>query len=162
MKTGEVTHAPHHTLSGKTCFFTHSADSERSWTLSALQTLVFHVGALANWTQLCTKYISANCCCNSPPALCSKTDGSNECCLLPSVKDPGGHTFCHTPWILATSDLLAVDLNHHVAADHCQRHLFLELKRKTSFISPLQTKMFSCLSGRTLNLWPYWVSEVTG
>lgn len=43
-------------------------------------------------------------------------------------------TFCHAPWILATSDLLAIHLNYHVTADHCQRHLLLEWKRQTTFI----------------------------
>lgn len=35
-------------------------------------------------------------------------------------------TFCHAPRVLATSDLLAVHLNHHVAADYCQGHFLLE------------------------------------
>lgn len=43
-------------------------------------------------------------------------------------------TFCHAPWILATSDLLAIHLNYHVTADHCQWHLLLEWKRQTTFI----------------------------
>lgn len=37
-----------------------------------------------------------------------------------------GPTFSHAPRILATSDLLAVHLDHDVAANHRQWHLLLE------------------------------------
>lgn len=42
--------------------------------------------------------------------------------LAVDLREP---TFRHAPRILATSDLLAVDLNYHIAADHCQWHLLL-------------------------------------
>lgn len=35
-------------------------------------------------------------------------------------------TFCHAPRILATSDLLPIHLDHHVASDNCQRHFLLK------------------------------------
>jgi hypothetical protein len=37
-------------------------------------------------------------------------------------------TFCHAPWILPTSDLSAIDLDHHVAAHHRQWHFFLDYR----------------------------------
>ncbi len=43
-------------------------------------------------------------------------------------------TFCHSPWVLATSDFLAVHLNDHVAAHHCQRHLLLEYGETNNFL----------------------------
>ena len=44
--------------------------------------------------------------------------------------DRNQSTFCHAPWVLATSDLLAVHLDDHIAAHHCQWHLLLKRKDK--------------------------------
>lgn len=89
-------------------------------TLTALTSSVVHVKAI--WSSLTTSW------------------------MLPPSLDLSGHTFCYAPWILATSDLLAIHLNHHVTADDCQWHLLLKSKRKKSFFS--QTNV--ALSGRTV------------
>lgn len=119
-----------YTLKGKHASLHVVQAANGGWTLSALQTLrsvtvrwpTEHNTALHTFLGTVVATLHWPC--------AAKTDGSNECCRPPLVKDPGGHTFCHTPRILATSDLLAVHLNHHVAADHCQRHLLLELEKK--------------------------------
>lgn len=54
------------------------------------------------------------------------------CPSFPAV-DLSEPTFCHAPRVLATSDLLAVHLDYHVAADYCQWHLLLEWKDKRLF-----------------------------
>lgn len=50
---------------------------------------------------------------------------SEPFCSLPdlALSEP---TFCHAPRVLATSDLLAVHLYNHIAANHSQRHLLLK------------------------------------
>lgn len=69
--------------------------------------------------------------------------------MLPPSLDPSRHTFCHAPRILATSDFLAIHLNHHVTADDCQWHLLLQTKRKTLFFF---SKTNVALSGRTVTV----------
>lgn len=139
------------TLRGKTCFFSHSADSEHGWTLSTLQTLVSHEGSLPRWTQFCTKYNSGNCCCNSPPALCSKTDGSNV--TLPP--------FCQGPWLtyllphpMDTGDLWPSCRSPQ--PPRCCRPQPAasspEFGREKYLLFLAKVKWFSCVCVRTFNL----------
>lgn len=51
-----------------------------------------------------------------------------------------GRTFCHTPGVLTSSDLPAIDFNHHITTHHSQRHLLLQGQRTGHYWQPVSSQ----------------------
>ncbi len=69
-----------------------------------------------SYLQLSSQHSWLRCC---PVQVLFCTTVKSQC--FPILK------FCHSPWALATSDLLAVHLNDHISPHHCQWYILLDL-----------------------------------